>query len=441
METGTKDLVGEGYQVPMTAMHPERGRIDATAEGLGCDWSWSAIHRVRPRVPLTCPECGRGLRAKVSRRGLRFFAHDPGSPTCSLTGETMEHRLLKLELVLAAREAGWHAELEVPAASGRWRADVLATSPDGPQRMAWEAQLSPITAYDITQRTERYAADGVAVCWVATHRRPWLGEVPGVRARPPSDEPESQWQVTEGLARFAVEPCEDERVCPGDGHGVWSEVRAPLREFVTWSLSHRVIPHRLSRPAYLAGNRWAQVWTTSQYAAAAEEFSRAAERDRWLSSPRGSVRVMAPQQGGTDNVARQAARLLTGAQPTARRRPPSPRTPRTAGRPRIPANPTLEIGPDASIPALHDAVTAWVQVATGSTPQIRHSSRIADGAAIYLDGKPYGVLRPDPEQMDWQRWRGLKDLVVFAATRDERNRIAVAAPNGVRIVVLGQQGS
>ncbi|GLV75018.1 hypothetical protein Shyhy02_30180 [Streptomyces hygroscopicus subsp. hygroscopicus] len=54
---------------------------------------------------------------------------------------------------------------------------------------------------------------------------------------------------------------------------------------------------------------------------------------------------------------------------------------------------------------------------------------------------PTVFCEPEPEQMDWQRWRGLKDLVVFAATRDERNRIAVAAPNGVRIVVLGQPGS
>ncbi|QIY56818.1 hypothetical protein HEP86_22675 [Streptomyces sp. RPA4-5] len=256
--------------MPMTAMHPEHGRIDATAEDLGCKWPWSAVHRVRPRAVLTCPECGHGLQAKVSRRGLRFFAHDPGSPTCGLAGESMEHRLLKLELVLAVRDVGWHAELEVPSTSGRWRADILATSPDGSMRMAWETQLSPITIDDIQQRTERFAADGVAVCWVTTNRRPWLGEVPSVRARPPSDEIGSQWWAAEGLARFAVEPCEDERGCPGDGHGTWSEASAPLREFVAWSLSQRVIPYRLPRQAYLAGNLWTQVWTAPQYVAVAE---------------------------------------------------------------------------------------------------------------------------------------------------------------------------
>ncbi|MFH8684256.1 competence protein CoiA family protein [Streptomyces lydicus] len=420
-------------------MHPEHGRIDATAEDLGCNWSWSAVHRVRPRAPLACPECDHGLRAKVSRRGLRFFAHDPGSPSCGLAGESMEHRLLKLELVLAARDAGWHAELEVPAISGRWRADVLATAPDRSWRMAWEAQLSPITTDAIRQRTERFAADGVAVCWVATRRHPWLGEVPSVRTRPPSDEPGSQWQVTEGLARFAVEACDDERVCPGDGHGIWSEVQASLREFVAWSLSQRIVPYRLSRQAYLAGHPWAQVWTASQYAAAAEEFSRAAERDQWRSSPRGTVRVIFPQRGDAGNFARQAARLLTGTQPVTHR-PPARRAPKPAGRRRTPAVPIPETGPDEGRPHLHDAVSVWVQAKTGSTPQIRHGSHLAGGSPVYLGGKPYGVLCPDPEQMDWRRWPGLKDLVVFTTTCDERNRIAATAPNGVLIVVLGQSG-
>ncbi|MYU14193.1 hypothetical protein GTZ78_26780 [Streptomyces sp. SID8361] len=82
-----------------------------------------------------------------------------------------------------------------------------------------------------------------------------------------------------------------------------------------------------------------------------------------------------------------------------------------------------------------------MQAATGSTPEIRHGSHITGGALVYVDGKTYGLLRQDPEQLAWYRWPGMKYLVVFAATRDERNRIAVAAPNGVRIVVLGQSGS
>ncbi|SFY44908.1 hypothetical protein OH786_00140 [Streptomyces atratus] len=54
-----------------------------------------------------------------------------------------DSRLLgKLEMAGAIRAAGWFAELEVAAADGSWRADVMATSPDGERRMAWEAQGS-----------------------------------------------------------------------------------------------------------------------------------------------------------------------------------------------------------------------------------------------------------------------------------------------------------
>lgn len=54
---------------------------------------------------MHCPECAHPLHAKVSRYGLRFFAHDPGSPTCALAGESMEHHLLKLELATVVRAA------------------------------------------------------------------------------------------------------------------------------------------------------------------------------------------------------------------------------------------------------------------------------------------------------------------------------------------------
>lgn len=37
------------------------------------------------------------------------------------------------------------SQLEVRGPDGDWRADVMTTSPDDTARMAWEAQLSPIT--------------------------------------------------------------------------------------------------------------------------------------------------------------------------------------------------------------------------------------------------------------------------------------------------------
>ena len=51
--------------------------------------------------------------------------------------------------------------MEVRGPDGAWRADVLASDPGGAWRMALEAQLSPITANDITARTEGMRADDV----------------------------------------------------------------------------------------------------------------------------------------------------------------------------------------------------------------------------------------------------------------------------------------
>jgi competence protein CoiA len=106
------------------------------------------------------------LHAKVSQRGLRFFAHDAAHRDCPLAGETIEHRLLKSALAAAVRLTGWHAALEATAPDRSWRADVMATSPDGARRAAWEAQLSRQHEDDTTARTARYAADGIEVIWV-----------------------------------------------------------------------------------------------------------------------------------------------------------------------------------------------------------------------------------------------------------------------------------
>lgn len=59
--------------MPLSAIHPEHSVLDLTLEGLGCEGriTWEQIHRARPRVPLTCPECEWGLCPKVSPHGAR----------------------------------------------------------------------------------------------------------------------------------------------------------------------------------------------------------------------------------------------------------------------------------------------------------------------------------------------------------------------------------
>ncbi|MAT07190.1 MAG: RNA methyltransferase, partial [Acidimicrobiaceae bacterium] len=52
------------------------------------------------------------MHAKVSKSGLRFFAHDRVSPDCPSNGETAAHRELKAVIAATARAIGLEAEIE-----------------------------------------------------------------------------------------------------------------------------------------------------------------------------------------------------------------------------------------------------------------------------------------------------------------------------------------
>ncbi|MFC9609080.1 competence protein CoiA family protein [Streptomyces niveus] len=218
--------------MPFTALHPELGLLDSTLHGLGHDLEWGQIHKVYPRVLLTCPDCSWGLHPKVSRYGVRFFRHDRDRPeSCELLNESWEHHMLKLEMAGAIRAAGWFAALEVPADDGSWRADVMASSADGSQRMAWEAQLSPITVDDIGARTDRYAEEGIRVCWVHPGARTpqWISAVPAVRVKAPQER-DQPWVVDDGLAGFFFRK------------GRWEFQEETLERFVRWALAGQLVP-------------------------------------------------------------------------------------------------------------------------------------------------------------------------------------------------------
>ena len=159
-----------------------------------------AINPIRPAAPLTCDECHHPMHAKVSRNGLRFFAHAPHAPNCVLALETLAHHMLKLELLNAAKDAGAHAEMEVRGPDGTWQADVMASDHSGTWRMALEAQLASITNADITDRTDRMGADGVKSIWFSDRPQvPWLGVVPSVRLARPED---GELIIASGLMKF-----------------------------------------------------------------------------------------------------------------------------------------------------------------------------------------------------------------------------------------------
>ncbi|MFH8476949.1 hypothetical protein [Streptomyces sp. NPDC018000] len=142
----------------------------------------------------------------------------------------------KLEMAGAIRAAGWFAALEVPAEDGSWRADVMASSADGSQRMAWEAQLSQITVDDIADRTDRYADEGIRVCWVHPGARPprWISAVPAIRVRAPKER-EQPWVMDDGLAGFVYRS------------GRWEFREETLERFVRWALEGQLVPAEVLR--------------------------------------------------------------------------------------------------------------------------------------------------------------------------------------------------
>ncbi|WP_328421744.1 competence protein CoiA family protein [Micromonospora sp. NBC_00389] len=312
-------LDGGGGELAFAAIHPEVGRIDATLPDLGCGLTWSAVHRIRPRVALRCPECGHGVHAKVSARGLRYFAHDPGRLTdCAWLNESLEHHLLKLELATAVRAADWHAELEVRSPDGSWRADVLASSHDGTRRIAWEAQLSPITIEDIQERTERYRAAGVGVCWVSpAAQAPWMGHVPSIRVREPTQG--RPWTVVEGPSAFDFD------------RGAWGAVDTlELTAFVRWAsrgqpLVHEVRP-RYRRVWFAADDLYRRrrlVWTSSPHIDSETRHEAMRQRQEARKRQREEQQRQAEQRAEAEAEARrkdeQRQREIRAAEEAARR--------------------------------------------------------------------------------------------------------------------------
>ncbi|GAA4984617.1 hypothetical protein HD597_000650 [Nonomuraea thailandensis] len=88
--------ISDSWTLAPRLFHPELGQLYATLTGLGQGLPWEGIYRARPRIRLTCPECGHGVHAKLSPRRVRYFAHDPGrSPHCQLSLQSADHHLLK----------------------------------------------------------------------------------------------------------------------------------------------------------------------------------------------------------------------------------------------------------------------------------------------------------------------------------------------------------
>jgi hypothetical protein len=254
--------------VAFRAVHQQWGTVFAHLPDLGCGRSWEAVWKIRPPAPVVCDECRHPMYAKISRTGLRFFAHAPDAPTCALALESVAHHLLKLELATAARDAGAYAELEVPGPRGTWRADVLASDPAGTWKTALEAQLAPITETDIAARTERMRADCVTSIWFSDRPRPpWLGTVPSVRLT--THDPDRGPVVAEGLVKF-------------DGRHWTPAPQVAIADFLRWSFTGKAVLHTPRAPLAYPLRHLPQVWTAPQYITAEEAHLAEEERRRHI---------------------------------------------------------------------------------------------------------------------------------------------------------------
>jgi len=132
-------------------------------ESFRLDDEWARVRQASRRGELEMT-CGTRAIAKVSPRGMRFFAHK--SAGCSLHAgapETPEHLQAKATLAEAARACGWNATVEYVGPGGEWVADVLIER--GELRMALEVQWSPQTTEEFAARTARYENAGIHCRW------------------------------------------------------------------------------------------------------------------------------------------------------------------------------------------------------------------------------------------------------------------------------------
>ncbi|WP_406408742.1 competence protein CoiA family protein [Streptomyces sp. NBC_01643] len=386
------------------AVHAEWGTVFAHLPDLGCGQAWEAVWKARPAAPIACAECRHPMHAKTSYSGLRFFAHAPYAPDCEIArqGESEAHHLLKLELASAARDAGAHAELEVRAPDGSWRADVLAADPAGTWRMALEAQLSPITAADITARTERMREDGVTSCWFSDRPRPpWLGTVPSLRLATT----ENGVLVAEGLVKFT--------------QGAWAAApQVPVADFLRWVFSTKVAPHAPRCHLSYPQRQLAQVWTAPQYTAAEDTFL-AEEEKRQREREEQRARYMAKaakKRADTDQknaVSRQAAlKRATAAERDARRLNRGP-----AGE-RWQAQLMTRQGVQQALD--HLAREHGIAATTGLSIT---DHRWAGGTPLIgEDGVPVAVFTPESRLVNGEAFRLLAGMLLLFATIKDKKR-------------------
>lgn len=259
-----------------------RLEIDLTKPDLGhpgIPVLWDLLYDDKRPVPargLQCLEC-RNLRPDCPewmflrvQGDVRQAVHfNPKIGPHSSKNESDEHKALKERIYTAADRAGLQVNAEDRSTDGRRRTDVTVT---GDVPVAWEVQLSNITANTVTKRARIAREDGLTPSWVTSAKK--LSEV--LRGAPWSLTNYRPWQeirdgrevlVAGGVRTLEMVHCNRlPGPCPvkktgkcNDFHGTWEVYNPTLDELVCGSAAGNYVPIIVPQSRWL--NRF---WVSSK---------------------------------------------------------------------------------------------------------------------------------------------------------------------------------
>ncbi|MGY1583254.1 competence protein CoiA [Streptomyces sp. MN13] len=293
--------------------------------------------------------------------------------------------------------------------------------------MALEAQLSPMTPQDARMRTDRYAADDVAVCWISMEKRPWERGVPSLRLAPPRNRGDA-WTVRYGMARYTWAAPHTVKT-----KAAWTHISCSLDDAIRWILHGRV--HADTGPD---GTVW---WTARSYVhlaiararleADAEAVHQAAatEQRRQAAQQRAGATEQARLAAEQRRLAAEDRRLAIEEQALEEQRAEQEEQERLAA-----------FFEHAGIKAaLWPAFMQLVRSASGKAVTCGEQSP-AHGNGLLLYSRPRkgaafqlaGVACPDPSALAW--WPA--DLTILVPGRDWLLRIEKAAQSPLKVAVL-----
>ncbi|MGW4893337.1 competence protein CoiA family protein [Kitasatospora sp. NPDC004240] len=172
---------------------------------------------------LYCPTCYRRHPGRIewmyvySKRGLRIAVHHNTDQRDHGDGESDQHKALKERFARAAELGGFRAELEVCAADGRRRTDVLVTGADG-RKIGFEPQLSYATAPAVRKRDSIAREEGVTPVWhVLDPKAPLIDHVHWSRTDnlpPEAIRNDRDMLVRGGVRRLELDKCDHTNPLP-----------------------------------------------------------------------------------------------------------------------------------------------------------------------------------------------------------------------------------